>query len=382
MDSDFYRRLSEWATPGDSSRRAWLVQRLHLDLPLLLIGLVLFAGGATVLYSVDAGGGYLRQQFVFLGLGLVSMLVVAQLPPDLLRRWAPLAYFGSLGLLVVVLLVGVSAKGAQRWLDLVYLRFQPAEVVKLALPLMLAAYLGDRAMPVRFHHLLAALALLALPVGLILLQPDLGTAILVACIGLAVLFLAGLGWRYILAAALTLPILAGFAWLRLLHDYQKQRVLTLLNPQEDKLGAGWNIIQSNIAIGSGGWTGKGWLAGTQARLDFLPESHTDFIIAVLAEEFGLRGVLLLLAGYSLLFARGMWISYHAKNSFSRLLAAALTFALFAYVFVNMGMASGILPVVGVPLPLVSYGGTSLIATFITFGMLMAIARERENLYAK
>lgn len=310
------------------------------------------------------------------------MLIVAQIPPIFMQRWAWLVYIAGLIALIAVLLVGAGAKGAQRWIDLGVLRFQPSEVIKLALPLMLASYLTDRAMPPRFKQVFVSLILVVVPLVLILMQPDLGTGLLVAASGLIVLFLAGLRWRYILGSAAMLPIGLFAAWTLVLHDYQKQRVLTMFNPEADKLGAGWNIIQSTTAIGSGGWSGKGWVSGTQSHLDFLPESHTDFIIAVLAEEFGFRGVLILLAGYLLLFTRGLWISFTAKNTFSRLVAGAITFMVFVYVFVNMSMVSGILPVVGVPLPLFSYGGTSLVSMFMAFGILMAIATEDETLHAK
>ena len=245
--------------------------------------------------------------------------------------------------------------------------------MKLAMPLMLAWYLASRILPPRFFAVLAALGLILLPASLIVQQPDLGTALLVSASGVIVLFMAGISWRLIFGAGV-LAILS--AWHYLLHDYQRQRILTLLNPESDKLGTGWNIIQSKTAIGSGGWGGKGWLNGTQSQLDFLPESHTDFIIAVLAEEFGLRGVIFLLALYLLIFIRGFWIGMNAQDSFSRLVAAGVTMTFFIYVFVNMGMVSGLLPVVGVPLPLVSAGGTSLVTLMAGFGILMAISTEK------
>ena len=242
------------------------------------------------------------------------MIVVAQIRPRVMQRWAWLVYLGGLGALLAVLLMGTGAKGAQRWIDLGFFRFQPSEVIKLALPLMLASYLGN-SMPPGFKNICVALVLAAIPLALILLQPDLGTGLLVAASGLTVLFLAGLRWRYILAAMALLPMVMQAAWLFVLHDYQKQRLITLFNPEADKLGAGWNIIQSITAIGSGGWSGKGWMSGTQSHLDFLPESHTDFIIAVLAEEFGFRGVLIVLTVYILLFIRSLWISFYRKKQF-------------------------------------------------------------------
>jgi rod shape determining protein RodA len=242
-----------------------------------------------------------------------------------------------------------------------------------------AWYLAARVLPPRFVHVLGALLIIALPTGLIMHQPDLGTSILVAASGAFALFLAGLGWRYIFGAAAALIAAAWPMWHFVMHDYQRTRVLTLLDPEADKLGAGWNIIQSKTAIGSGGFEGKGWLQGTQSHLDFLPEGHTDFIIAVLAEEWGLRGVLALMLLYTLLLARGMWIAINARHCFGRLLAGAIVLTFFVYVFVNMGMVSGLLPVVGVPLPLISQGGTALVTLFIGFGLLMAISTERRVL---
>ena len=384
MASDFQHRMPAWGVGSVASDRSRaLLERLHIDWPLLLIIYILLGMGSVVLYSASGENqAYVNRQMIYAGLGSIAMIVVAQIPPIVMQRWAWLAYLAGLGALVAVLLTGSGAKGAQRWIDLGFFSFQPSEIIKLALPLMLASYLSDRVMPPRFKDVCVALALVAVPSVLILLQPDLGTGLLVAASGLVVLFLAGLRWRYILSAMALLPIAILVAWMFVLHDYQKQRVITMFNPEADKLGAGWNIIQSTTAIGSGGWSGKGWMSGTQSHLDFLPESHTDFIIAVLAEEFGFRGVMVLLAAYILLFIRGLWISFAAKNSFSRLVAGSITFMVFVYVFVNMGMVSGILPVVGVPLPLFSYGGTSLVSMFMAFGVLMAIATEDETLHAK
>jgi rod shape determining protein RodA len=274
-----------------------------------------------------------------------------------------------------VLYLGVGAKGAQRWLEISGFRFQPAEIMKLVVPLTLAWYLSERLLPPRFKYVVGSLMLLGLPAVLILRQPDLGTALLIAASGIFVLFMAGIGWRYIVGAVVATAASAWPVWQFVLKDYQKQRILTMFNPESDKLGAGWNIIQSKTAIGSGGWEGKGWLNGTQSRLDFLPESHTDFIIAVLAEEFGLRGVLVLVAIYLLILLRGFWIGIHAQTSFGRMMAGSLTLTFFVYIFVNMGMVAGLLPVVGVPLPLVSAGGTSVVTLMAGFGILMAISTE-------
>jgi rod shape determining protein RodA len=377
--ADFIRSFRD--SSGKQQKRG-LWQRIHIDPWLLLLICITFAAGSVVLYSASDGNySYLIRQFAFASIGLIAMVVVAQFPPGFMARWAWLAYLGGLLLLVGVIFIGTGAKGAQRWLDIAGIRFQPSEITKLALPMMIAAYLAKRALPPRFKHIFWSLVIIAIPTVLVLRQPDLGTSLLVAAAGIFVLFLAGLGWRYIAAAVGLFLISVPLAWNYLLHDYQKTRVLTLLDPEADKLGAGWNIIQSKTAIGSGGFSGKGWLEGTQSHLDFLPESHTDFIIAVLAEEFGLTGVLILMTLYLLIVARGLWISATAASTFGRLVAGALSMTFFVYIFVNMGMVSGILPVVGVPLPLVSYGGTSLVTLFLSFGILMSVATEEAPLHS-
>jgi rod shape determining protein RodA len=248
--------------------------------------------------------------------------------------------------------------------------------MKLAVPLVVAWFLATRVLPPRFFAVVGALALLAVPAGLIVVQPDLGTSLLIASSGLFVLFMAGIGWSYIFGAVVLAAASAWPMWMYGLKEYQKQRILTMFNPESDKLGAGWNIIQSKTAIGSGGWDGKGWMQSTQSRLDFLPESHTDFIIAVLAEEHGLQGIILLVGIYLLILLRGFWIGVHAQTSFGRMMAGSLTLTFFVYIFVNMGMVAGLLPVVGVPLPLVSAGGTSVVTLLAGFGILMAISTEK------
>jgi rod shape determining protein RodA len=278
-------------------------------------------------------------------------------------------------LLIGVAFFGVGAKGAQRWLDLGFIRFQPSEVMKVAMPLAVAWWLSKKALSPGRRELLIAFLMVALPSLLILGQPDLGTSLLVAISGLSVIFMAGIQWRYILSMLFLTGLSIWPAWLFVLKDYQKQRVLTLFNPESDRLGAGWNIIQSKTAIGSGGWEGLGWKQGSQAQLDFLPEGHTDFIIAVLAEEFGFRGVALLFLLYGIILVRGLIISWQAQSSFARLLAGALIATFFFGLIVNLGMVSGLLPVVGVPLPMVSWGGTAMVSMMIAFGMLMAISTE-------
>ena len=374
--SEYVRRLR---TEGSGLYGGSRWHRIHVDLPLLVLVLVTCGLGLFVLYSASGHNSHhVIRQAIFMGLGLVVMLVAAQVPPRFLRRWAVLPYGVGVLLLIAVVLVGVGAKGAQRWLDLGVIRFQPSEILKIACPLMLASFLGRQHLPPSFRHLLVALVVLLVPAGLVGIQPDLGTALLILTAGLFVVFLAGLRKRYIFGAIVAGLAAAPLFWLFLMHDYQRQRVLTLLDPQADKLGAGWNIIQSTTAIGSGGLNGKGWMQGTQSQLDFLPESHTDFIIAVLAEEFGLLGVSLLLGIYLLIIVRGMAIALSAQSMFGRLLAGSLTLTFFVYVFVNMGMVSGILPVVGVPLPLVSYGGTSVVTLMLGFGMLMAVGTEKKR----
>ena len=355
-----------------------LSARLHLDAPLLAALMLLALGGLTVLYS--AGGGSLdlvARQAMRIAAGAALMVVVAQIPPRSIRFWAPVVYAIGVVMLILVVAIGFEAKGAARWLHIPGIgRFQPAEIMKLAVPAMVAWFFSERNLPPRLLDVVIALALIFLPVVLIAIQPDLGTSILIAAAGLVVLFVAGLSWRLIGLAVVVLLVAAPLMYFFVLHDYQRSRVDTFLNPEADPRGAGWNIIQSKTAIGSGGVTGKGWLDGTQSHLDFLPESSTDFILAVLGEEFGLAGFVLLMIVYLVIVGRGFFISWQAQETFSRLLAAALTMTFFIYIFVNVGMVSGLLPVVGVPLPLVSYGGTSIVTLMASFGMLMSMHTHR------
>ena len=352
-------------------------ERLHLDLVLLLPVIMIMALGLFVLFSAsDSDWGTVNRQLRNFIIGFGVLLAVAQVRVDTLQRWAPILYLGALLLLLLVPFFGVGAKGAQRWLSLGFIRFQPSEIMKIAMPLAVAAWVVRGGLPPRPSVTLVAIMIIVAPAATIAFQPDLGTAILVAASGVFVVFMAGISGLQILSA--TLVGLAGIwpAWLFLLRDYQKQRILTLFDPEADKLGAGWNIIQSKTAIGSGGWSGKGWLQGTQSHLDFLPESQTDFIIAVLAEEWGFRGVLCLLALYGAAVARGLWISFSAQTSYGRVLASAITLTFCVYIIVNMSMVAGILPVVGVPLPFVSFGGTSIVTLMFGFGILMAISTEK------
>ncbi|WP_375177280.1 rod shape-determining protein RodA [Marinobacter mobilis] len=365
------------------SRQKSIWSVLHLDPVLLMLLLLLVGGGLFVLYSgADRDFGMIKAQGIRMGVALVVMLVFAQLDPSIYRRWAPWLYLVGLVALVAVLLVGVGAKGAQRWLALPGLpRFQPSELMKLVVPIMAAWFLSRHFIPPRLTHVAVALAIVLIPMALIIKQPDLGTALLVGAAGLFVVFFAGISWKLITAFLAMVSVAAPMMWFFVMRDYQKQRVLTLLDPQSDPLGAGWNIIQSKTAIGSGGWSGKGWLQGTQSHLEFLPESHTDFIVAVLAEEFGFVGMLALLGLYLLILFRCMYIAVNAQDSFGRLVAGALTMTFFIYIFVNIGMVSGLLPVVGVPLPLISYGGTSSVTLMAAFGVLMSIHTHRRMITA-
>lgn len=374
---DFLRRMPEAASAF--SRRARLAERLHIDFFLLLLLLLLTVIGLTVLYSASGHNlPSVEKQGTFFMIAYVTMFIVAQIPVEFMRRMAPFAYVGGVLLLLAVTIFGDISMGAQRWLQLGSFRFQPSEMMKLAMPITIAAYLSRGFLPPRFTQVVIVLGLIGLPTALIIEQPDLGTSILVATSGIMVLFFSGLLWRYIAAAVVLFGASLWPIWHFMLHDYQRQRVLTMLDPTQDPLGTGWNIIQSKTAIGSGGLSGKGWMEGTQSRLDFLPEGHTDFIIAVMSEEFGLLGVILLLAIYAMVIVRGLMIAVNSQNSFGRLLAASVSSTFFVYVFVNMGMVSGMLPVVGVPLPLISQGGTAIVALFAGFGILMAISTEKKR----
>ncbi|MEX1266350.1 MAG: rod shape-determining protein RodA, partial [Woeseia sp.] len=349
---------------------ARLLRSLHIDGPLLGALLLICGFGLVVLYSaVGRNMDLWLQQCVRLCVALACLFVVAQLPPDWLRRWTPWGYLAGLTLLSLVLILGEVGQGAQRWLDL-GVRFQPSELMKLAVPMMAAWFLHDRHLPPRFAHLLVIGFVIVTPVIMIAVQPDLGTALLIGVAGFLVLVLAGLSMR--LMAVLGLLSIPGAMMLwSFMQDYQKQRVLTLLNPDSDPLGAGYNIIQSKIAIGSGGLFGRGWTNGSQAQLEFLPERDTDFIFAVMGEELGLLGVLSLLGLYMFVVGRGLYIAIQARDSFSRLIAGSISLTFFVYVFVNTGMVTGLVPVVGIPLPLVSFGGTSMVTLMAGFGILMS-----------
>jgi len=360
-----------------SARR--IVQRLTggIDGPLLALSLALVVLGLATLFSASYEQPVrVTAQVSNLAVALAAMWLAARVPPQTLMRFAVPAYLVGIALLVAVALAGDVVNGARRWLHVGVARFQPSEMMKLALPLMLAWYFHKNESTLKLRDFAVAALLLALPVLLIARQPDLGTAVLVAAAGFYAIFFAGIGWK-ILAALGVLGLASLLPLWGLLHDYQRRRILTLIDPTQDPLGAGYHTIQSTIAVGSGGITGKGWLHGTQTHLEFIPEKHTDFIFAVYSEEFGLIGNVVLLTIYALLIARGLMIAANAATFFARLLAATITLMFFTYAFVNMGMVSGILPVVGVPLPFVSYGGTALLTLFIGIGILMSIRSHRQ-----
>lgn len=355
---------------------ARIMTRPRIDLPLALGLLLLAVVGLFTLYSASDGDmSLVGGQAARFALGGVLLLIISRVPPTALRSWTPWLYLGSTALLVIVALLG-EGRGADRWLDLGVMRFQPSELLKLTMPMMVAWYLHPRQLPPSWKDLVVVGILIAVPAGLIAKQPDLGTALLVVASGAFVVFLAGMAWWRI---GLLLAAVAGMVpvgW-HFLHQYQRDRVLTLLNPQSDPLGNGWHIIQSQIAVGSGGIFGKGWLHSSQSRLDFLPEHTTDFIFAVFSEEFGLIGVIALLVLYAFIIGRCLWIAMEARDTYTRLLAGAIGMGFFVYVFVNGGMIAGMLPVVGVPLPMISYGGTSAVSLLVGFGVLMSIHANRK-----
>ncbi|MFM6906850.1 MAG: rod shape-determining protein RodA [Acinetobacter tjernbergiae] len=353
-------------------------QQLHID-PWLCLFLILNALlGLTVLYSASAQDvGLVSKQAISFGIGFVVMFSLAQIPPKVYQAFSPYFYiFGVLSLIAVVIF-GEVRMGAQRWIDIPgFGSVQPSEFMKIGMPMMIAWFLSRKALPPSLSQVVLSLMLIVVPFLLIAEQPDLGTSLLVLASGIFVLFLSGLSWRLIAAAAGVAAVIIPIAWEFLLHDYQRQRVLTLLDPEADALGTGWNIIQSKTAIGSGGFSGKGFLEGTQSHLHFLPEGHTDFIIAAYSEEFGLIGVTLLILLYSAIIFRTFQIGLQSFHNYGRLVAGAFGLSFFVYVFVNAGMVSGILPVVGVPLPFMSYGGTAIITLMSTFGLVMSIHTHR------
>ncbi|MBK9131592.1 MAG: rod shape-determining protein RodA [Gammaproteobacteria bacterium] len=364
---------------GDRRGPRLLVRGLHLDFPLLAALVLLSLAGLAILYSSSGRNmDMVAGQAMRLGVAFTVMFVLAQIPMHHIERWVPWLFGIVLALLFAVLLVGEIGKGAQRWLDVGLFRFQPSEMMKLAVPMMVSWYLADRPLPPSARHLGIAALIVVVPVLLIAKQPDLGTALLIAASGTFVLLLAGVRWKYVALLVLAVSACAPLLWY-MLHDYQQMRVLTFLDPERDPLGSGYHIIQSKIAIGSGGVYGKGWLNGTQSHLEFLPERSTDFIFAVFGEEFGFIGILFLLAIYTFIVVRGLYIATQAQDTFTRLLSGSLILTFFVYTFVNTGMVMGLLPVVGVPLPLISFGGTSMVTLMASFGIIMSIHTHRKLL---
>lgn len=363
--------------PEYDTRYRTFWQYVHIDIMLLTFILMLCTAGLIILYSASgASPRTIEFQSMRMLFSLFIMFMIAQIPPATLQRAAPWLYAIGLIMLIIVLMIGHIGKGAQRWLNLGFMRFQPAELMKLAIPLLLAWYYHQIHLPITLKNVMAALPIILIPAALTAKQPDLGTAILLTIAGGSVLFLAGLSWRIITGTFALLSVCVPFAWY-ILHDYQRKRVLTFINPESDPLGAGYHIIQSKIAIGSGGIFGKGWMNGTQSNLHFLPEHTTDFIFAVSGEEFGFVGAMILISLYLFIIARGFYITMYAQDTFTRLVAGSITITFFVSFFINTGMVTGIMPVVGVPLLLVSYGGSSMVTIMASFGILMSIQTHRK-----
>lgn len=364
----------------DHQYKKSLLSKMHIDVPLLIFIFLLLSYSIFIMWSASGQDiGVIERKIRQIIFGLFTLLMMAQIPPRDYESLAPYLYFICIILLALVILFGPIVKGARRWLDLSFIRFQPSEIAKIAVPLMIARFMNRNICPPSFKNTLIALMLIFIPTLLVAIQPDLGTAILILFSGLFVLFLAGMSWRLISVAFLLVAAFLPILWFFLMHDYQHDRIMMFLNPEKDPLGSGYHIIQSKIAIGSGGLFGKGWLHGTQSQLEFLPERNTDFIFSVLAEELGLLGVLVLLVLYLSIIMRGLILATRAQTAFGRLMIGSLILILFVYVFVNIGMVSGILPVVGVPLPLISYGGSAFIVLMAGFGIIMSIHSHRKIL---
>jgi rod shape determining protein RodA len=378
MAINFIKDIYSSSHTGTTLTRSWW-ERLHIDPPLFYGILTLIGLGLIILYSADNQSlALLFRQMTWVGLSLAVMLGFAQIPPRRYYQWAPWIFAVGIVLLIAVLVIGRTSKGAQRWLNFGIMQFQPSEIVKLAMPMMLAWYLDQKSLPPSLRVLCVCGLLLLIPLALVAKQPDLGTALIIVFTGLCVLLLAGIRWRYVIGVAAAVGAAVPFLW-HFLHDYQRQRVLTFLNPERDPMGTGYHIIQAKIAVGSGGILGKGYLQGTQSHLQFLPEHATDFIFGVVGEEFGLLGALVLIAVLTYIVLRGLYISSQAQDTFSRLLAGSLSLTFFLSFFVNMGMVIGILPVVGVPLPLVSYGGSAMLTIMASFGIIMSMHTHRNLL---
>ncbi|PXZ03774.1 rod shape-determining protein RodA [Gilliamella apicola] len=352
-------------------------QKIHID-PLFCLFITLLLGYSLyILWSASGQSiDMMQKRVIQIVLGFFAMIVFAQFSPRTYEKWAPYLYVVCIIILLLVDIFGYTSKGAQRWLDLGVIRFQPSEIAKIAVPLMVAKFIHRDGCPPPLKTTVQTLAIIGVPSLLVAMQPDLGTAILIIMSGIFIIFLAGINWRFILFALILIAIFLPIMWFYLMHDYQRERVLTLFNPERDPNGTGYHILQSKTAIGSGGIWGKGWLQGTQSQLEFLPERHTDFIFSVIAEEFGFIGSIILLVLFLCLIIRGLIIASRAQTTFGRILSGGLILVFFVYVFINIGMVSGILPVVGVPLPLISYGGSSLVVLMASFGIMMSIHTHR------
>lgn len=354
--------------------------KIHIDPLFLFFILLLLSYSVYIMWSASGQSIPMTERKVGqIILGLIVLVIFAQLPPRFYEKWAIYLYIACIIMLIIVDVFGYTSKGAQRWLNLGFIRFQPSEIAKIAVPLMVAKFINRDGCPPPLKTTILTLMIIVIPTLLVAMQPDLGTAILIAMSGIFIIFLAGISWKFISSAILSICAFIPVMWYFLMHDYQRQRVLTLFNPERDPLGKGYHILQSKTAIGSGGIWGKGWLEGTQSQLEFIPERHTDFIFSVIAEEFGFIGAIILLVLFLCLISRGLIIAAQAKTTFGRILAGGLTLVLFIYVFINIGMVSGILPVVGVPLPLISYGGSSLVVLMASFGIIMSIHTHKNML---
>lgn len=355
-----------------------LLAFFHLDTTLFILLLSVCACGLTILYSASGGSlAVVQAQAIRMGLGIILMIILAFTPPHIIKSLTPYFFAVSIISLALIYVIGIEVNGSHRWLDLKVVRFQPSELMKLAAPMMVAYFLSNRTLPPSFFSIITALIITIMPFVLVLYQPDLGTALLILFACITAIFFSGLKWRYIIITLILVAFALPIVWEFGLQGYQKGRILTLLNPESDPLGKGYQIIQSKIAIGSGGMYGKGWLNSTQASLKFLPESSTDFIYAITAEEFGFVGIAFLLCLYLLIILRSFYLVNRSKTPFNKLIGGAITACFFFYIFVNAGMVSGLLPIVGVPLPFISYGGTSIVTLFLSFGIIMSIYAHPE-----
>ncbi|SFV63899.1 Rod shape-determining protein RodA [hydrothermal vent metagenome] len=354
-----------------------IFHQLKIDIPLFISLMILAIFGLIILYSAAPSHILVVKQIIHLFLAIGVMIAIAQIPPYHIKRWTPYLLIIGIILLLLVLFFGTKINGAQRWLDLGFFRFQPSELLKIVVPIAIASILSESTLPPKPNKILLSFIAIMTVAFLIFKQPDLGTALLISSSGIFVLFFSGLSWKIIFGSLGIIIAILPIMWNFVLHSYQKQRVLTFLNPESDPYNTGYHIIQSKIAIGSGGISGKGYMQGSQSQLNFLPEHSTDFIFSVLSEEFGLIGVLVLLTIYAIIIYRCFVIAINTPDNFSRLLTAGLTMTFFTYIFVNIGMVSGLLPVVGMPLPFMSYGGTSLITLMISFGVIMSISQNKK-----